>query len=110
MLSPECLQFSLGAPVVSAKTLFELRDLLASLNFHGDSNRASLDANPREGVDEAIGKTSVRTDEPCTWHVDNGKSRRPTEGPHRRSNGAPRQRSRNTSRRRKRTARKRRGK
>ena len=37
MLSAECLQFSLGAPVVSAKALFELRDLLASLNLHGDS-------------------------------------------------------------------------
>ena len=107
MLSPECLQFSLGAPVVSAKTLFELRDLLASLNLRGDSDRASLDANPREGVDEAIGKATVPTDEPCAGQcVGNGKSGRSTEGPHRRSDGAPRQRSR--SRRKKRTAKKRR--
>ena len=107
MLSPECSQFSLGAPLVSAKAFFELRDLFASLNLRGDFDRASLHANPEEGVDEAINKAALPTDEPTArQYLGNGESGRPGQGPHRRSDGTTRQRR---SRRRKRTARKRRG-
>ena len=63
MLSPECLQFSLGPPLISVEALAELHDVLTSLPIHADYDKASLNLFPKEGVDETIGKAALPTDE-----------------------------------------------
>jgi hypothetical protein len=66
MVSPECLQFSLGPSLVSVRALLELHDLFAGLPLPADCDRASLQATAaQEGIDEAIGKANLPADEPC---------------------------------------------
>ena len=76
MLSPECSQLLLGPPLISAEALGELHDLLRSLPLHADCDRASLNASPKEGVDEAIGKITLPANESSTPRRVSGQSRR----------------------------------
>ena len=104
MLSPECSQFSVGPPVISAEALVELRELLTSLPLQADCAKASPHSSPKEGVDETIGETSLCTDESLALqYADNRNARRP-KGPDPRSCGTTHQ----GSGRKKRAARKRR--
>jgi hypothetical protein len=54
MLSPECLQFSLGPPVISADALLELHDLLSSLLIPTDCDKASPNSSSKEGADDSF--------------------------------------------------------
>ena len=93
MLSPECSQLLLGPPLISADALGELHDLLRSLPLHADCDRASLNASPKEGVDEAIGKITLPANESSTPRRVNGQSRRAAERTDHRFGGATNQRS-----------------
>ena len=94
MLSPECLQLLLGPPLISAEALSELHDLLRSLPLHADCDRASLNASPKEGADEAIGKITVPANESSTLQcAGNGSSRGAGERTDHGSDGTPHTRS-----------------
>ena len=94
MLSPECLQLLLGPPLISAEALSELHDLLRSLPLHADCDRASLNASPKEGADEAIGKITVPANESSTVQcARNSDSRRTAKRTGHRSDGTTHQRS-----------------
>ena len=88
MLSPECSHFSLGPALVSTEALSELHDLLTSLPMHVDCDKASLNSSPKEGVDEAIGKTTLPANESSTLErACNSNSRRTAKRTDHRSDG-----------------------
>ena len=94
MLSPECSQFSLGPPLISAEALGELHDLITSLPVHAGCDKASLNSPPKEGVDETIGKITLPANEsPTPQRTCNSHSRRAAKRIDHRSDGATHQRS-----------------
>jgi hypothetical protein len=76
MLSPECSQLLLGPPLISAEALGELHDLLTSLPFHADCDKASQNSPPKESVDETIGKITLPANESPPQHTCNSNWRR----------------------------------
>src|SRR5580658_3482279 len=93
MLSPECLQFSLGPAVISTEALSDLHDLLASLPLPADCDKAGLNSSPKEGLDETTGKATLPANEssaiPPACH---GSSQRAAERTDQRSDGTTNQR------------------
>jgi hypothetical protein len=63
MLSPECSQLLLGAPLISAEALGELHDLLTSLPIYAACDKASLNSSAKEGADETIGQKTLLANE-----------------------------------------------
>jgi hypothetical protein len=100
MCSPECLQFSLGAPLISADALVQLRALVDM--WQASSNRLSGE----EEVDETISHTTGGAVEPAASRrtSDNRRLQRRAEGTDNRASGVthPRgsERSQDTARRR----------
>ena len=74
MCSPECLQFSLGSPLISADALGQLRALVDL--WQASSNRLS----DEEEVDETISHSTEEAVESAASRRTNGRRRRRTEG------------------------------
>jgi hypothetical protein len=52
MLQPESSHFTVGKPLVSVHALSELREFLSTLQTSIGCGKASLNAVPKEGIDE----------------------------------------------------------
>lgn len=80
MCSPECLQFSLGSPLISTAALDELRALLDVCHTSSDCDKASCRLPQKEDADEKIRNAAGPADESVATRRSAARSLRPTKG------------------------------
>jgi len=52
MFNPQCVELSLGSPLIAVEALAELRDLLTTLQVSSSRDKASLKSSLKEGAGE----------------------------------------------------------
>ena len=80
MCNPECLQFSIGSPMISVDALRALRALLDMCHTFSNRDKAPCRLSPKEDGDEEIGSTAGPTDESVAPRRDTTWSLRPAKG------------------------------
>jgi len=61
MFNPQCVELSLGSPLIAVEALAELRDLLTTLQVSSSRDKASLKSSLKEGA----GKTNSEAIHPA---------------------------------------------
>ena len=61
---PDCVEFGIGAPVISVGALAELRELLNVLQSTAQCGKAVLRTMPKEGKDEDSAEANPRSVKP----------------------------------------------
>jgi len=80
MCNPECLQFSLGPPMISVDALRALRTLLGMCHTFSDCGKVPCRISHKEDGDEKIGNTAGPTDESVALRRDKPGSLRAAKG------------------------------